>query len=397
MADKRHKGFETIETDYKQINKQIKEHRKKIFRRIVEIAILVILLLLIGKLVYSIRTYDDYEIKNTIRRDSTSVTKFEEYRDYILEYSNDGIQCIKKDGELVWNQAFEMTTPVVEIRGEYLVVYDKGGTRIFILTEKGLQKEIETTSAIQTVCLAEQGSVAVLMREDNESQIKLFDKKGSELANGKFYDDKGSFPVDIALSWDAQKLAVSMIGVTGNEVGSSISFYNFGSVGQSEIDNNVGVYNIEGVVIPEIDYVSKDRMIAIGTGKVIVFAGNQKPEIEKEIDIPEKVLSSFYNEKYIGIVYDNPELESSWHVKVMDFNGKTIMETDTSIVYETVEFLSKNEICISNKTECEIFTTHNIKKFSYVFDRELYKIIAGENEQSYTFIFKETIEEVKLK
>ena len=74
MADKRHKGFETIETDYKQINKQIKEHRKKIFRRIVEIAILVILLLLIGKLVYSIRTYDDYEIKNTIRRDSTRVT-----------------------------------------------------------------------------------------------------------------------------------------------------------------------------------------------------------------------------------------------------------------------------------------------------------------------------------
>ena len=397
MADKRHKGFATIETDYKQLNKQIKEHRKKIFRRIVEIVILVVLLAFVCKLVYSMRTYNDYEIKNTIQRDSTSVTKFEEFRDYILEYSNDGIQCVKKDGELIWNQAFEMTTPVVEIQGEYLVVYDQGGTKIYILSEKGLQKEIETTNSIQTVSLADQGSIAVLMREDNESQIKLFDKKGSELANGKFYDDKGNFPVDIALSWDAQKLAVSMIDVTGKEVGSSISFYNFGSVGQSEIDNNVGVYNIEGVVIPEIDYISKDRMIAIGTGKVIVFSGNQKPEIEKEIDIPEKVLCTFYNEKYIGIVYDNPELESSWHIKVMDLNGKTVMENNTSIAYETIQFISGNEICITNKTECEIFTTHSIKKFSYVFDKELYKIIAGENEQNYTFIFKETTEEVRLK
>ena len=73
------------------------------------------------------------------------------------------------------------------------------------------------------------------------------------------------------------------------------------------------------------------------------------------------------------------------------------MENDTNIAYETIEFLSNNEICIANKTECEIFTTYSIKKFSYVFDKELYRIIASENEQNYTFIFKETTEEVRLK
>ncbi len=199
MADNKRTGFKTIETDYEQLNEKVRQHRKAVFRRTIEIVLLVVLLLAVLNLIYAIRSYDDYEVKSTIERDSTNVTQFEEFLDYILEYSNDGIQCVAQDGMLVWNQAFEMATPIVEIQGEYLVVYDQGGTRIFIISEEGPQKEIETTNAIQTVSLASQGTIAVLMKEDDESQVKLFDKKGNELANGKFYDDKGGFPIYSAL------------------------------------------------------------------------------------------------------------------------------------------------------------------------------------------------------
>jgi hypothetical protein len=73
------------------------------------------------------------------------------------------------------------------------------------------------------------------------------------------------------------------------------------------------------------------------------------------------------------------------------------MENDTSVAFDKVEFLSNNEVCVMNPTECQLFTTHSIKKFSYSFDKELYKVLAGDTEQNYTFIFKDTIEEVKLK
>lgn len=397
MADTKNKGFKTIETDYEKLDEKIRQHRKKVFRRTFEAVVIIGLLLVVVNLIYSIRTYNDYEVKSTIERESTNVTQFAEFLDYILEYSNDGIQCIAKDGTLVWNQAFEMVTPMVEILEDYLVIYDKGGTKIYILSENGLQKEIETAAAVQTVTLAKQGTIAVLMKEDNEAQIKLFDKKGKELANGRFYDDKGSFPIDIALSWDGKKLAVSMIDVTEKKVGTSIIFYNFGSVGQSEIDNVVGTYHFDGAIIPEIDYLSENRMLALGSNKIIVFEGNQKPEIAKEIEISEKVQSYFHNEKYIGMLYDDPEKENSWHIKVMDMKGKTIMENDTDIAYENVEFLSNGEICITNKTECELFTVYGIKKFIYTFDKELYKIIADDGGQNYTFIFKGTTEEVRLK
>ena len=397
VAKEKKNGFKTIETNYEELDKQIREHRKSNLKLVLSIILGIVVVVLTVEVVFALRRYDSYEVTNAIERNSNSATQYQMFGDYLLEYSNDGISCIGSGQEIIWNQSFEMVSPKVEFCGGYLVVYDGGGTQIYILTEAGLQESIETTSPIQTVCIAEQGTVAVLMREGLVSQVKLFDKKGNELANGKFYGDKGGFPIDIALSYDGTKLAVDMVDVSKGNVSTTISFYNFGSVGQSEIDNNVGTYTFEGIMVPEIDYISSSRMIGLGTGRVLVFEGSQKPELVREIPIEQEMLSCFHNEKYIGIVYDNVEEEALWHIKVMDLRGIVVMENDISIAYDTIEFLSNNEICVTSKTECEIFTIHSIKKFAYTFDKDLYKVLAGDTKQNYTFIFKGTIEEVKLK
>ena len=397
MAKEKKNGFKTIETNYDELEKQLQEHRKDNFKILVRVILILGLVIITMNIVYALRSYDAYEVTDLIERNSNSATEYKLFGDYLLEYSNDGISCLGENQEIVWNQSFEMVSPEVVICETYLAVYDAGGTQLYILTEGGLQKSIETTAPIQTVCVAKQGTVAVLMREGIISQVKLFDKKGNELANGKFYGEKGSFPIDIALSYDGTKLAVDMVDVSVGNVKTTISFYNFGSVGQSEIDNNVGSYSFDGILVPEIDYISDSRMIGMGTGCLLVFEGNQKPELVREVAIEQEVLSYFHNEKYIGIVYDNVDEEALWHVKVMDLRGNTLMENDISIAYDTIEFLSNNEICVANKTECEIFTIHSIKKFSYTFDKELYKILSGDTGQNYTFIFKGTIEEVKLK
>ena len=156
MADKKFKGFRTVETNDEELNEKIRQHRKKILRRVIEVLALVVIVFIIFKLIYAVQKYDDYEVKSSIERDSTNITKFEEFSKYILEYSNDGVLCMTKNGTLIWNQAFEMVSPMIETCGEYLVVYDQGGTQIYIVSEEGLQKKIETTSAIQTVALAQQ-------------------------------------------------------------------------------------------------------------------------------------------------------------------------------------------------------------------------------------------------
>ncbi len=50
-----------------------------------------------------------------------------------------------------------------------------------------------------------------------------------------------------------------MMSINAGKVSTIVSFYNFGSVGQNEIDNNVGTYTYEDVLVPEIAYVSDKK------------------------------------------------------------------------------------------------------------------------------------------
>jgi hypothetical protein len=396
MAKSDREGFKTVETDFDELDAKIRAHRKEIFHRVLWIVGIFAVLAVAAGLWMALRTYDSYEVSNTTDRTDSEASKFEVFLGNIIRYSNDGIVYMDSENEYIWNQSFEMTAPKISICENYLVVYDQGGLDIYIMDDSGLQKQIETTLPIQTVCVANQGSIAVLMKDSSASYVKLYDRKGNELANGAFYRDKGGIPIDIALSADAQKLAVDMVDVSDGNVKSTITFYNFGSVGQNEINNNVGTYSYFDMLIPEIEYVSADRMVAIGDTEIIIFNGSQKPEVSAEIFLTGELESVFYDEKYIGTVQSNYDEEGTHHIQAYDMRGKSIMEADTALAYDSIEFLPNHEICVKNNYECTIYTIHSIEKFSYTFDREIYKILPQGIGANYIFIMEGTTEEVRL-
>lgn len=395
MADKT--DFKTVESgmNLKDIDAKIRKHRGDIIKRILYVVAIFIVVIVIIHLWMEMRSYKSYDIRSSVERTGSEAAKFESFQGNVVEYSNDGISY--RGSELIWNQSFEMNTPTVTICNNYLVIYDKGGSEIYIMTTTGMEEKIETSKPIQTVCVASQGTIAVLMKEDNISYVKLYDKQGKELANGQFYGDQGGYPIDIALSQDAKKLAIDMVDVSDGSVKSIITFYNFGSVGQNEIDNNVGSYSYADVFIPEITYVSDNRMLAIGDTEFIIFDGKEKPSVSKEIKLEQNITSVFYNNKYIGVTTQNTEEEDPYHIQVYDMRGSTVMENDTSLQYDSIGFLSNNEVCVRTESSCELFTIHSIKKFSYEFDSRLYYIMSQDKYQNYIFVFEDTMEEVRLK
>ena len=304
--------FKTVQTDnenLEEIEEKIRKHRRRIIRRFVIAVIVIVTIGVCFQLWSALRTYSKYEVRSKTERQDSVAAKYTTFLGKLVEYNNDGIVYKDENDELIWNQSFEMSTPMVSICEGYLAIYDRGGTLIYIMTSSGMAKKIETTTPISTVCIANQGTVAVLMKEDNVSTVRMYDRKGKELTNGEFYEEKGSFPVDIALSNDAQKLAVDMLDVTEGSVRSTVSFYNFGSVGQNEIDNNVGTYTYDDTFISEISYVASNRMIAIEDSGYIVFEGTQKPAPKREVKFETEVQSVFYNNKYVGTVYSSPKKE----------------------------------------------------------------------------------------
>ncbi len=396
MAKSNRAGFKSIQTDFEELDAKIQAHRKKIFWRVVKIVAVVAVLIAIYRLWSALRTYSSYDVRNSVERIDSKASQFAVFQNNILKYSNDGIVYMDGENEAIWNQSFEMATPQLAMCEDYLTVYDKGGTNLYIMTAEGMVKQLEMTKPIQTACIARQGTVAVLMKEGETAYVRLFDKDGEVLANGEYFREQGGFPVDIAFSYDAKKLALNMIDINGGNIKSTITFYNFGSVGQNEIDNNVGLYSYSDMLIPEIEYVSDDRMVALGDNELIIFEGSQKPEVAEEILIEKEMETVFYNEKYIGVVWNNHDEEASHHIRVYGMNGSVIMENDTSMAYDSIEFLANNEICVTNDYECELYTVHSIKKFAYTFDTEIYKVLSQGKGANYIFIRDGVTEEVRL-
>lgn len=385
------------EPDMREYKQKIREHRLKILKRIT-VSLMILILLLIGVWLFlTLRHYDTYEVISTLERSDSEAARYEEFQRNILKYSNDGAIYTDWNNELIWNQAYEMSNPQLDICDNYLVIYDKRGMLIHIFTTEGLQGTIETTMPIDQVCVASQGTVAVLMRKDADGYLALYDRKGKKLAQGEIHGEKTGYPVAIALSQDAVKLGVSMLDINEGEVKSTIAFYNYGSVGQNEIDRIVGVLSFDDMVIPEIEFVTNDKMVAFGDSEILIFEGAQKPQLKQEIMLEKEAKSIFYNENYIGIVTDNEEETVTHHMTVYNREGKTVMEKDFSIGYSNIEFLSNGEICILGTHACDIYTIRGTYKFHSEFDREIYEVIPGNSALNYMFILNDAIESVRLK
>lgn len=398
MAENNRKGFRTVtDSDTEEYRKKLREHRLKVMRR-TTIAVLIVFLIGAGVgLFTALRHYENYDIRSSVERSDTEATRFAEFCGNILKYSNDGAFYTDEQNELIWNQTYEMSDPQIDICKDYLVIYDKKGTHIYIMNKSGQQGSIETTMEIDQVCVASQGTVAVLMQKDHIAYLALYDRSGKNLAQGGIHGEKGGYPIAIALSYDAIKLAVSMLDINDGSVKSTIAFYNFGSVGQNEIDNCVGVSTYSDIVIPELEFISNDRMVAFGDSEVMIFEGTQKPQLKTEIPLEKEVDSIFYNENYFGVVTDNEDETASNHLAVYSMAGSKVSENDIAAEYRNIEFMSNNEVCILNDNICDIYTIRGIYKFHHEFDGEIYKVIPGASGLNYTLVLSDATERVRLK
>ena len=165
MAEQDRKKFKTVPAmdmdDYKQ---KLRKHRLGVMKRTIFIVLIILLILAGIGLFMALRHYENFDILSSVDRTNTEAAIFDEFKGNILKYSNDGALYMDAYNERIWNQTYEMANPTIDQCGNYLTIYDKKGTDIYILTPEGLVSHIETTMTIEQVSVAAQGTVAVLMK-----------------------------------------------------------------------------------------------------------------------------------------------------------------------------------------------------------------------------------------
>lgn len=386
-----------VETDWEELKKKVQEHRKRQLKRVAIVAACCVVAFALFYIVSQVKTYSKYKTVDTIERADTSATRFTVFEGKILKYSNDGAIYTDIDNNIIWNQSFEMDNPLMAMNDSYVAFADVDGQSIYIMDANGLVGTVKTNMSIKKIDIAKQGTVAVLMENQRTSYLALYNIDGEMLAEGAIHMENSGYPMDIALSEDGEKLAVSILDVASGSVKTTISFYNFGTIGQNQIDNLVNTYSYAGNVIPQIEYVDDSTMLAFADNGVMLFKGEQIPEGSAEVLVSTEVKSIFYDDSYFGLIVLDPEVKNGRKLMVYDLNGSEVTSISLDMSYEDVYFLNNHEICVQNSEQCQIYTLHGVKKFESAFTSELYFVMNRFGVRNYAVLMEGSTEQIRCK
>lgn len=368
-------------------------------KRYIFILVILAICLLSFIVIRIVTTYDDYEVEKSWERQDSAESTYIGFENNLLKYSADGIFYTKYDSSLIWNYSYNMTNPTIDTCGEYIVVYDKKGTEVDIFSTKGFVKQIASTIPVIEARVASQGTVSLLLQENNICYVQMYDKDGTLLVSGEIHPENKGFPISMALSSDAKRLLLSIVNVSEGELSTELVFYDFTSAGKAEEDNIVATYTYIGTLIPKVEYVKNNKALAFADKKIIVFNNNLRATVAKEISVSEEMKSIFYNDTHFGYICetatDNGEIFNQ--LNIYNLYGLKNTSKAIDISYTDVSILDNNEVCFSDGNEIVLYNLQGFKRFDYTFDDSVYSVIPGATSKRYYMIESGKTEEIILK
>lgn len=377
-------------------------NRKKRYRRTRNLLVLAVFLIVIIVgivILYGIlnRSYHEYKVIKSTELKGETDTGFISYGSSVVKYGKDGAIAYNKEGKIIWNCAYNMADPITDVCGKYIVIGDRGAKQIRVFDNKGAAGEYTTEFNIVKVEVAHQGVVAALMEEGDSNHIKLYDLDGHRLVEMKksVKDDKFGYPLDISLSNDGTKLAISCLAVNQNDVFSRVGFYNFGGVGKNDANRYVGGYNSDkGVIASRVEFINNDTVCIYKNNGFDLYSMKEIPKRIKQITTKGKIKSILYNSKYAGFVTD-ADSKSDKKLVLYNLSGKCILDKKISLDYKNI-FLTKDEVILHDNLTCNIIRLNGKLKFNKTFDRNITAIYPINNLDQYYLVNDSKLSDIQL-
>ena len=342
------------------------------------------------------RTYNNYKVRKTIKIETGTNSQYQAFGEFVVKYSNDGISYINGT-ETIWNEAYEMKSPIVDVCGDYLAIADKNSNTIYIFNKKGKVGEVNTSYPIIKIEVAQQGVVAALLEEASANYIELYDKEGNLIVSHKSLLSENGFPLSFSISNDGEKMMTSYLSIKEGSTENQVIFYNFSNVGKDEVDRVVGTFNQFGeTIVPAVYFVSNEDAIAIGDNVLTIYKMKEKPTIRKEIKFDKEIQKVFYNEKYVGLIFENSKGDTPCKMEVYSLSGEKIMSKEIEMNLDHVKFAGKNVLMYDDVT-CELISLKGVVKFKHVFTKQLDAIVPMESTNTFLLMTKNKIEEISLR
>lgn len=388
-------GKDPSESDLKE---KLARNRKWVFRR--RAALLVFIALVIGGFVLYNRmyTYTDYVIVDSYENEVAAGSKYEAVGKNIYRYNSDGVSCVSLKNELKWSITYNMQAPIADVCGDTMAIAEQQGTQVYVVNKEGLVGNFETLLPILKVRVSKQGVVAVVLQEEDVTWVSLYSPDGTSIANDKTTVARSGYPLDIDLSPDGQKLAVSYLGIQEGIVTSRVVFYHFGAAGQSETDHIVSSESYTETVIPEIYFTDNSRAVAVADNGFMVFKGSDAPKQSAAVSFEEEIVSAFHDGSRIGFLFRNTDTEQEYpyRMELYNYSGRRKASRGIEADFDKIK-IQNGQILMYSDDHCDVFLTSGGKRFSSAYEKEIVDLFYFSEFRKYMVITQDSFDRIRVR
>lgn len=137
------------------------------------------------------------------------------------------ILVLGEDGEARYNADVKFTRSAVCSNGEVAAVYDLGGTDIYVLSDRGLVRQLTAEGTILSCTINEKGMLAVTTNKSGyKAAVTVYDEAGEKAFA---FNSSDRFLMTAAVSRDGRQMAAVTLGQSEGVFASNLVIYGLAS------------------------------------------------------------------------------------------------------------------------------------------------------------------------
>ncbi len=368
------------------LSKKIRIHKFQSILRVILIAVVVIGLTALFVTQYKNQVFSGYVITKQAEFTVLENTSYLENDGSIIRYSKDGISNTDAKGKMVWNLTYEMQSPMVRLADGYAAVGDYNGHIIYLVGKDGSTYEVDTRLPIRNFAVSSSGVVAAILEESGNSWINVFNKDGTQIVEAKATMSKTGYP--LALSLSGEVMGVSYFYVDGNTMRNSVTFYNFGGIGENTTDHIVSTYAYTDAVVPVVQFMNQETAFAVADNRLMFFEGSKKPVSSADILLDVEIQGVYYSDTHVGLLFYDQTGEYKYRIAVYDTSGKKVMSYGFDMDFKDI-IIRNDQIMIYNESKCIVVGLNEKLKYSGTFEDRVHFAAATDSPRKFVLITNE--------
>jgi len=310
-------------------------------------------------------------------------TSYMENNGSIIRYSKDGISNTDINGEVLWNLTYEMQSPIVKTADGFVGVGDYNGHIVHLIDAKGNSYEVDTKLPIRDFAVSSTGYVAAILEDAGNSWINLFNKEGTKIVEAKATMSKTGYPIACSLSGEV--MGVSYFYVDGDTMRSSVTFYNFGGVGENVTDHIVSSYDYANAVVPMVEAMNAEASFAVADNRLMFFEGSKKPVSKADILLDRQVQGVYYSDTHVGLLFYDHTGENKYSLDVYNTAGEKVVSHGFDMNFKDI-IIRNDQIMIYNESECQVVGLNGKEKYKGTFEGRVHYVVATDVPRKFLVI-----------